>query len=88
MDPVTYERHGAAALVTIDRQERRNAIDGPTAELIADGYDRFEADDDARVLVITGAGERGVLRRRGPQGDRELRPAHGRPARAARDQPP
>ena len=56
MDPVTYERHGAAALLTIDRQERRNAIDGPTAELIAAGYDRFVEDDDARVLVITGAG--------------------------------
>jgi enoyl-CoA hydratase len=56
MDAVTYERQGAAAILTIDRQERRNAIDGPTAELIADAYDRFEADDDARVLVITGAG--------------------------------
>ena len=41
MDPVTYERRGAAALLTIDRQERRNAIDGPTAELIAAAYDRF-----------------------------------------------
>src|ERR671931_1269828 len=56
MDPVTYERRGAAALLTIDRQERRNAIDGPTAELIAAAYDRFVDDDDARVLVITGAG--------------------------------
>jgi enoyl-CoA hydratase len=56
MDPVTYERRGAAAVLTIDRQQRRNAIDGPTAELIAEGYDRFVADDDARVLVITGAG--------------------------------
>ena len=27
MDPVSYERRGAAALLTIDRQERRNAID-------------------------------------------------------------
>jgi enoyl-CoA hydratase len=56
MDPVTYERRGAAALLTIDRQERRNAIDGPTAELIAAAYDRFAEDDEARVLVITGAG--------------------------------
>ena len=56
MDAVTYERRGAAAVITIDRQERRNAIDGPTAELIAAAYDRFEADDEARVLVITGAG--------------------------------
>src|SRR4051812_8337924 len=56
MDPVTYERRGAAALLTIDRQERRNAIDRPTAELIAAAYDRLTQDDDARVLVITGAG--------------------------------
>src|SRR3954467_10964671 len=56
MDPVTYERRGAAAVLTIDRQERRNAIDGPTAEMIAAAYDRFVDDDDARVLVITGAG--------------------------------
>src|SRR3954451_15402658 len=56
MDPVTYERRGATAILTIDRQERRNAIDGPTAELIAAAYDQFTADDDARVLVFTGAG--------------------------------
>jgi enoyl-CoA hydratase len=56
VEQVTYERRGAAALVTIDRQERRNAIDGPTAGLLAEAYERFESDDDARVLVITGAG--------------------------------
>jgi enoyl-CoA hydratase len=55
--PVTYERRGAAAVVTIDRPERRNAIDGPTAELLAEAYSAFVADDDARVLVLTGAGE-------------------------------
>ncbi len=53
---VTYERRGAAAVLTIDRQERRNAVDGPTAALLTDGYRRFEADDEARVLVLTGAG--------------------------------
>jgi enoyl-CoA hydratase len=53
---VRYERRGAAALVTIDRQHRRNAVDGRTAELLHDAYRRFEADDDARVLVLTGAG--------------------------------
>jgi len=44
-------------VVAIDRQERRNAVDGPTAELLGTAVDRFEADDDARVLVLTGAGE-------------------------------
>jgi enoyl-CoA hydratase len=56
-DPVHYERVGAAAVLTIDRQERRNAVDGPTAEHLRDGYRRFVADDDARVLVLTGAGD-------------------------------
>src|SRR5215218_649283 len=53
---VDYERIGGAAVVTIDRQERRNAVDGPTAELLQQAYDRFEADDHARVMVLTGAG--------------------------------
>jgi enoyl-CoA hydratase len=53
---VDYERLGAAAVVTIDRQERRNAVDGPTAELLQQAFDRFEEDDEARVMVLTGAG--------------------------------
>ena len=56
-DQVTYERRGAAAVVTIDRQERRNAIDGPTAALLTEAYERFETDEGARALVLTGAGE-------------------------------
>jgi enoyl-CoA hydratase len=54
---VRYERPGAAALITIDRPERRNAVDGPTAEALHDAFRRFVADDDARVLVLTGAGD-------------------------------
>jgi enoyl-CoA hydratase len=54
--PIRYERQGAALLVTIDRQERRNAVDGPTAVALHEAYERFEADDDARVLVLSGAG--------------------------------
>jgi enoyl-CoA hydratase len=55
-EPVRYERTGAAAVLTIDRPERRNAIDGPTAERLAAAYEAFAADEDARVLVLTGAG--------------------------------
>jgi enoyl-CoA hydratase/carnithine racemase len=54
---VTYERTGAAAVVTIDRAERRNAVDGATAELLQAAHERFESDDDARVMVLTGAGD-------------------------------
>ncbi len=53
---VRYERRRASALVTIDRQHRRNAVDGPTAAALHEAYLRFEADDDARVMVLTGAG--------------------------------
>jgi enoyl-CoA hydratase len=53
---VRYERTGAAAVLTIDRRERRNAVDGPTAEKLKEGYEQFVADDDARVLVVTGEG--------------------------------
>ncbi|HWO15998.1 MAG TPA: crotonase/enoyl-CoA hydratase family protein [Solirubrobacterales bacterium] len=53
---LSYERVGAAAVLTIDRPERRNAVDGATAELFRRGFEDFEADDDARVLVLTGAG--------------------------------
>ncbi len=56
-DEVRYERVGGAAVLTIDRQERRNAVDGPTAERLLEGFHAFEADEDARVLVVTGAGD-------------------------------
>jgi enoyl-CoA hydratase len=56
MEAVRYERQGAAAVITIDRQHRRNAVDGPTAAALYAAYLRFEADDDARVLVLAGAG--------------------------------
>jgi enoyl-CoA hydratase len=55
-EPVQYERVGAAAVVTIDRPERRNAVDGPTAAALLGALERFEADDEARVMVLTGAG--------------------------------
>jgi enoyl-CoA hydratase len=55
-DEVRYERVGAAAVLTIDRPDRRNAVDGPTAERLLEGVEAFEADDEARVLVLTGAG--------------------------------
>jgi enoyl-CoA hydratase len=56
-DEVRYERVGAAAVLTIDRPHRRNAVDGPTAERLLEGVESFEADDGARVLVLTGAGD-------------------------------
>ena len=56
-EEVRYERRGAAAVLTIDRPARRNAVDAATAEALRQGLERFEADEGARVLVLTGAGE-------------------------------
>jgi len=53
---VRYERRGAAAVLTIDRPARRNAIDAATASGLRQGLEAFEADEGARVLVLTGAG--------------------------------
>ncbi len=41
-------------MLTIDRPERRNAVDGETAALLREGLERFERDEQARVLVLTG----------------------------------
>jgi len=51
-----YERVGAAAVLTIDRPERRNAVDADAAAAFRQGLTEFEADEGARVLVLTGAG--------------------------------
>ncbi len=53
---VYYERRGNAAIITIDRPERRNAVDHATALELRDHFRAFVADDAARVLVVTGAG--------------------------------
>ena len=53
---IRFERVGAAAVLTIARPERRNAVDGPTAERLGEAYREFVADDGARVLVLTGEG--------------------------------
>lgn len=57
MEYVSYERTGAAAVLTIERPERRNAVDPATADELLEGYRAFEADDEARVLVLTGSGD-------------------------------
>jgi enoyl-CoA hydratase len=52
---VSYEMDGPVAVVTIDRREVANAIDAPAALALADAFRRFDADEDARVAVLTGA---------------------------------
>jgi enoyl-CoA hydratase len=54
---VRYERQGAAAVLTIDRPDRRNAIDAAAATALRQGLEEFEADAGARALILTGSGQ-------------------------------
>ena len=42
-------------IVTIDRPERRNAVDQATATELLVAFEEFDGDDDIRVAVLTGA---------------------------------
>jgi len=55
MSTVRCATEGPVAIVTIDRPEVRNAVDGPTAGLLADAFRRFDADEALAVAVLTGA---------------------------------
>ncbi len=53
---VHVDADGPVRVITIDRPEVRNAVDRPTAEALAAAFRSFEADPDASVAVLTGAG--------------------------------
>ncbi|HEX5726603.1 MAG TPA: enoyl-CoA hydratase-related protein [Longimicrobiaceae bacterium] len=60
-ETIRVDREGAVAILTIDRQEKRNALSGQVrAELIA-ALDALRGDDGVRVLVVTGAGEKAFV---------------------------
>ncbi len=46
---------GPVQIVTIDRVQARNAVDGPTAASLASAFRRFDADGSLLVAVLTGA---------------------------------
>lgn len=52
---VRFDADGPVAIVTIDRPEVRNAVDGPTAADLAAAFRRFEGDDALAVAILTGA---------------------------------
>jgi enoyl-CoA hydratase len=54
---VRVHHDGPVTVVTIDRHDVRNAVDGPTAALLADAFRAFDADEGHSVAVLTGAGD-------------------------------
>jgi enoyl-CoA hydratase len=51
---VRVETDGVVTTITIDRPDKRNAVDGPTAAALADAFREFDADDRASVAVLYG----------------------------------
>lgn len=53
---VRVEKNGLVTTVILDRPEVRNAVDGATAQALAEAFRAFDEDPDARVGVLHGEG--------------------------------
>jgi enoyl-CoA hydratase len=53
---VRVDRFGPVTTVVLDRPDRRNAVDRDTADALSEAFRAFDADDDASVAVLWGAG--------------------------------
>ncbi len=55
-DTLLYETRGTAALITLNRPEKLNAINGPMVKDLGRALDEAEADDQVRTIIVNGAG--------------------------------
>ncbi len=58
MEQVRYEVDGPVARITIDRPERHNAMSFQVMQELGEAFESAKTDDNVRVVVLTGAGER------------------------------
>jgi len=58
---IALERRDGAAILTVDRPEAMNALDLEHLEALRDRLAELAADDEARVVVLTGAGEKAFV---------------------------
>ena len=56
-DEVLYRMEGRTAVITLNRPDARNAVNGALAEQLRAAIDRFEEDADAGVAILTGNGQ-------------------------------
>ena len=57
-DAVLYAQRGAAACLTPNRPDKRNALNGAVIQGLREGLRRAHADDSVRAIVLTGAGDK------------------------------
>lgn len=53
---IAQERYDDIIIITINRPDVRNAIDRPTAEELSEAFRKFDADNNLKVAILTGAG--------------------------------
>jgi enoyl-CoA hydratase len=58
---IRVDREGAVGVVTVDRQDALNALDVATLTDLRDRLRELAADDDIRVVILTGAGEKAFV---------------------------
>ena len=56
--PVLHDKRGHAFWITINRPDKRNALNASVIAGIVDGFRRAHEDNDVRVIVLTGAGDK------------------------------
>src|SRR4051812_31623175 len=59
---ITYDVSDHIATITLDVPERLNAFGPAMSTELIDAFDQVDADDDVRVVIVTGAGERAFVR--------------------------
>lgn len=58
MSNFVYEKHGHVRLIMINRPDKMNSLDLDANDEMVDIWNEFDEDDDARVAVVTGAGDK------------------------------
>ena len=56
--PVLHDKRGHAFWITINRPDKRNALNASVISGIVDGFRRAHEDNDVRVIVLTGVGDK------------------------------
>jgi len=57
-ETLLYEKHNAIGYVTIHRPEKLNALSRTVMEELFDCFQDLQKDDEVRVVILTGAGEK------------------------------
>jgi enoyl-CoA hydratase len=79
-DAITVESDGAVTVVTLNRPERRNAVDSLCADQLRDAFLAFDQDDSRSVAILTGSAGTfcaGADLKAVAEGDRRPIPDHG-----------